>query len=212
MKLLLMSSGLENRSLAQAMQELVGKLPSETRIGFVPTAANVEEGNKDWVVGQFIKLWRYGYSNIDIIDPSADGVDWQSRLDQVDVIYVSGGNTFHLLEQTRKTGFDKWLEANKDQKVYVGGSASSILMTPNIGIAGVEPGDPNLNSLTDLTGLGWVDFEISPHVPSMVKLEDSRAYAQTIPRKLYAIDDATGIKVVDGEVDVISEGQWQTFN
>lgn len=212
MKLLLMSSGLENRSLAQALQKLVGKTPSETTIGFVPTAANVEEGNKDWVVGQFLKLWRYGYNNIDIIDPTAAGVDWQTRLNNVDVIYVSGGNTFHLLDQTRKTGFDTWLEANKDKKVYVGGSASSILMAPTIGVAGREFGDPNLPNLTDLTGLGWVDFEIAPHISNAAKLEVAQAYAATVSRKVYALDDATGIVVTDEGSEVISEGQWQVLN
>ena len=28
----------------------------------------------------------------------------------------------------------------------------------------------------------------------------------------YAIDDATAIRVIDGEVDVVSEGAWRRFD
>lgn len=75
MKLLLTSSGIDNRTIAEALQELTGKSPSEIKIGFVPIAINAEQGNKDWAINQFLKLWRHGYNWIDIVDPSAAGVD-----------------------------------------------------------------------------------------------------------------------------------------
>ncbi|MDB5170114.1 MAG: hypothetical protein JWN82_510 [Candidatus Saccharibacteria bacterium] len=190
---------------------MVGKPAGEATIGFIPTAANVEERNKDWVVNQFLNLWRYGFNQIDIVDPSAAGVDWKARLEDVDIVYVLGGNTFHLLDQVRKTGFDTWLKDNLKDKVYVGGSASTILMTPSIELAGMEPGDENLPALTDLTGLNYVDFEIEPHCDA-ARFEKVKAYAKTRSNPVYAIDDATAIKVVDGEVEVISSGLWQLFN
>jgi len=42
MKLLLTSAGITNQSIAQALIDLVGKSPKDTRIGFIPTAKNVE--------------------------------------------------------------------------------------------------------------------------------------------------------------------------
>ena len=37
-------------------------------------------------------------------------------------------------------------------------------------------------------------------------------WAAGVPNPTYAIDDQTAIKVVDGAVDVISEGRWKLFN
>ncbi len=210
MKLLLTSSGLSKRQIGEALQQMVGKAPSDCKVGFIPTAANVEPYNKDWLISQFGQLQRYGFYNIDIIDISADGVDWRTRLEEVDILWLSGGNTFHLLDQVRKTGFDEWLKENIDKKVYVGGSASSILMTPTIAVAGLESGDENIPGLTDLTGLGYVDFEIEPHC-DQVRFEAIAAYAKTTENSVYALDDLSAIKVIDDNVEVISGGSWKYY-
>lgn len=211
MKLLLTSAGVTKRSIAAALVELVGKPPGETKVGFVPTAANAEASNKDWLINQFLNLWRMGYNWIDVVDPSAAGIDWKARLQDVDMIYVSGGNTFHLLDQCRKTGFDTWLGKNLKDKVYVGGSASSIIVTPTIEIASLPIGDENLPGLTDLTGFTWVNFEIEPHCDKD-RFAVVEKYAASKPYPVYAIDDLTAIKVIDGKVEVISDGSWQVFN
>jgi dipeptidase E len=212
MKLLLTSSGIRNASLAKALQEMVGKPASETKICFIPTAANVEAGNKDWYVNQFLQLWRYGYSWIDVVDPSAGGVnDWQERLAAADVIFVSGGNTFHLLEQARASGLADWLKQNLEGKVYVGSSAGSILAAPAIGVAGLENADRNTNDLQDLRGLGLVDFEFMPHYMKFFTVEVAKQYGLASVYPVYAADDATGVKVIDGNAEVVSEGVWKYF-
>ncbi len=208
MKLLLTSSGLSKRDIGKALQDMAGKAPSDCSVGFIPTAANVEPYAKDWVIAQFGQLQRYGFYRIDIIDFSAAGVDWKARLEGVDILWLAGGNTFHLLDQARKTGFDTWLQQNIDKKVYVGGSASSILMTPSIQVA--DGVDDNLVGLTDFTGLGYVDFEIEPHCDE-ARLAEVEAYAKTRPNPVYALDDLSAIKIVDDEVTVISAGAWRRY-
>lgn len=210
MKLLLTSSGISKRQIGRALYSMVDKPASECRVGFIPTAANVEPTIKGWLVGQLNQLQRYGFYQIDIVDISADGVDWRARLENCDILWLSGGNTFHLLDQVRKTGFDKWLKENIEHKVYVGGSASSILMTPTIAVADLEPGDENIPNITDLTGLGYVDFEIQPHCDQTQMLEMAD-YAKATKNSVYAIDDLTAIKVVGGEVEVISGGTWKLY-
>ncbi len=56
MKLLLTSSGLANKSISNALFELIGKKPEETTIVFIPTASNVEVGDKDWLITDLINL------------------------------------------------------------------------------------------------------------------------------------------------------------
>lgn len=211
MKLLLTSAGIRNQDLANALAELIGKPAVETKVGLIPTAENVEAGSKDFLLSQYDSLRSYGYNWIDIIDPSAEGTDWKARLEAVDIIFVSGGNTFHLLNEVRKTGLGDWLRRNIHDKVYVGVSAGSIITTPNISVASIDDGDENLIGLTDLTGLGLVDFEVSPHTPDWVSYEANEEYAQNIPNKLYLIDDETGIKVVDSSVVVVGMGKHRVI-
>lgn len=184
------------------------KSPSEVKVGFIPTAANVEPYSKDWVISQFDQLQRYGFYQIDIVDIAADGVDWRTRLDACDMLWLSGGNTFYLLDQVRKTGFDEWLRQNIDNKVYVGGSASTILVTPTIKIA--DGVDENTVGLTDLTGLNLIDFEINVHCDA-AGLEATGEYAKQTENKVYALDDLSAIKIVDGSVEVISGGSWKVY-
>jgi dipeptidase E len=184
------------------------KTPSECRVAFIPTAANVESGSKDWLIAQFEQLQRYGFYQIDIVDIAADGVDWRTRLANADVLWLSGGNTFYLLDQVRKSGFDEWLKKPGRGKVYVGGSASTILMTPTIAIA--EGVDENTVGLKNLTGLGYVDFEIDVHCNAAM-LDRASDYAAKSEFDVYALDDLSAIAVYNGKVEVVSGGSWKYY-
>lgn len=211
-KLLLTSGGVCNGSIADALKEMVGKPASETKIAFIPTAANVEAGNKDWYVNQFVMLWRYGFVWTDIVDPSAGNVnDWKERLAAADVIFVSGGNTFHLLEQARATGLMDWLKQHLDRKVYVGSSAGSILATPTIAVGGLQQAHRNIHNLQDLEALGFVGFEFVPHMLNFFTEAVVEQYAKGSKYSVYTADDATAVKVIDGKVEVISEGFWKLY-
>ena len=74
MKLLLTSNGISNQSIANALESLADKKANAIKIGFIPTAANVEGKNKDWFVNQFINLRKFGFNWIDVIDPSANSL------------------------------------------------------------------------------------------------------------------------------------------
>lgn len=211
MKLLLTSAGITNKSIAKSLIDLAGKPASNLKLAFIPTAANVEEGNKvEWLFRQYEELRSMGFKWIDYVDFADADVDWQPRLDACDILYLTGGNTFYLLDQIRKQGFDDYLRGALSNKVYVGGSASSIVMTPTIDVAAIPPGDPNLPNLTDLTGLGHVDFEIEPHCDEG-RFATVESYAKEHSKTICAIDDDTAIQIVDSKVTVISEGVWEMF-
>lgn len=210
MELLLTSAGITTPAIADKLTELVAN--GNKKVGFIATAANVEAGNKDWYIAQITNLQKYGFNWIDFIDPSAANVDWQSRLREVGVLFVSGGNTFHLLDQSRRTGFGSWLREHIEDIVYVGASAGSIIMTPTIEVALVDNGDENLPGITDLTGFSFVDFEIAPHALGMPSVAAHREYAASISRSLYAINDKSALCVVDGELEIVHDGEYWKFN
>ena len=73
----------------------------------------------------------------------------------------------------------------------------------------MEPSAPNDHTL------GIVDFSIFPHLdypgwPGNT-LAKARTWAADIVGPAYAIDDQTAITVVDGIVDIVSEGHWEEF-
>ncbi len=84
-------------------------------------------------------------------------------------------------------------------------------MTPRIGLdfVGWNPdgGDK---------ALGLVDFSIFPHMGCegcpWNTMENAEKWAVEIGAKAYATDDQTAFKVVDGVVEVLSEGTWRLFN
>jgi dipeptidase E len=84
-----------------------------------------------------------------------------------------------------------------------------MVMTPRIGHDFVQWTPPGGSDAT----LGVVDFSIFPHlgmVPGNVMSEAER-WAAEIAAPAYAIDDQSAIAVVDGGVEVVSEGQWRFF-
>jgi len=92
--------------------------------------------------------------------------------------------------------------------VWVGVSAGSMVMTPRIGEDFVEwPSAPD-----DRT-LGVVDFSIFPHLDVFPNntMANAEQWAANIGGPAYAMDDQTAIKVTDGAVEVVSEGQWKLF-
>jgi dipeptidase E len=102
--------------------------------------------------------------------------------------------------------------------VYVGVSAGSIVVTPyncdtEFDLEFVPAGSDMV--LEADRALGLVDFTLYPHLdrPEMedASLANIEKWASGIPVPTYAIDDETAIKVIDGTVEIISEGHWKLF-
>ncbi len=84
-------------------------------------------------------------------------------------------------------------------------------MTPRIGQDFVGWKPPAGSDST----LGFVDFSIFPHLDHELlpenTLVNAEKWAAEIQVPAYAIDDQTALKVVDGAVEVVSEGHWKRF-
>ena len=84
-------------------------------------------------------------------------------------------------------------------------------MTPSIGEDFVRWRPPTGGDET----LGLVDFSIFPHLDHEDLPDNTMANAEKwaagMPVPAYAIDDETAIKVIDGAVEVVSEGHWKLF-
>jgi dipeptidase E len=218
MKLLLTSSGITNKSIANALGELLGKPFEKSAITFIPTAANVEKGDKTWLVEDMNNLKKLGFTTFDVIDISAVGKEyWLPSFEAADVLTFSGGNTSHLLAWLEKSGAAAELPRLLKTKVYMGISAGSMVTAKTVSLSseGILYYEKT-GIFGQIKGLGFVDFEIRPHLNSpdfpKVRLEYLEKLASDSPVTFYAIDDATAIKVEDKKISVVSEGKWKKFN
>lgn len=195
-------------NVADELPKLLAEKPEDVTVAFVATAADIYE-NKWFVDADRNKLIAQGFKIKEVSLASKTAEELEPEIASCKVIFVAGGNTFYLLQQVRESGFDEVIRklANTDV-VYVGSSAGSIIVTPTIAIAGVEPGDENIPGLIDLTSLGLVDFEISPHTPEAVSHEGNQKYRATSSAPLYEIDDQSAVCVENDQIRVVGGGKW----
>lgn len=219
MKLLLTSGGIKNSSIKKALIDLLGKPIAESDALCVPTAGyghpNVSPVNAwTFVSGNEPEcpMTELGWKSVGVLEltalPSIDKERWVTWVKQADVLLVNGGDPMYLCHWMRESGLVDLMPELAD-KVYVGLSAGSMVMTPRIGEDFVHWKPPSGGDQT----LGIVDFSIFPHLdnpdlPSNT-MPAAEAWAADLGNPAYAVDDETAFKVVDGRVDVVSEGHWK---
>jgi len=221
MKLLLTSAGIKNPSIQDTLVELLGKPIAESSALCITTAiyGHPQAGP--------VQAWRFvsgqepecpmielGWKSMGLLEltalPSIDQERWVTWVRKADVLLVNGGDALYLCHWMRQSGLADLLPSLRET-VWVGLSAGSMAMTPRIGEFFVNWTPPTGGDET----LGLVDFSIYPHLDHPELPENTMANAERwavgIAGPAYAIDDETAIKVVDGAVEVVSEGHWKLF-
>jgi len=240
MKLLLTSSGIKNATIHDALVGLLGKPIAESTALFVPTALYPFPGGPEmaWraITGSSPSpLCGLGWKSLGILEltalPSIDEAAWAPAVREADAILVGGGDPLFLASWLWRSGLAELLKTN--EAVYVGVSAGSIAATTTFVETYPEPprgADQPLKSekfvfrtpegdldriLVTARGAGLVDFGVIPHLEHPHHLDASLAnaeqWAARIPAPTYAIDDDSAVRIVDGTIDVVSEGAWKLF-
>ena len=216
MKLLLTSGGITNSSIRHALVDMLGKPIADSTALCVPTAqwghmcgpVSVQNfvSGRPWG-GMTSMEWK----SLDVLEltalPTIGAERWVPWVREADVLLVAGGEATYLCHWMRESGLADLLPS-LIETVWVGVSAGSMVMTPRIGDAFVEwPSAPDDHTL------GVVDFSIYPHLDVFPEntLAEAERWAAGIGLSAYALDDQTAIKVVDGAVEVVSEGVWKHF-
>jgi len=167
MKLFLTSTGLENMNVSRYFE--TSFLPKEPKdLSFLVVSIQDSEQDAFYLDKTLTEIKNTGAINIDVFKL---GNEKFTTNKEYDVVFVCGGNTFDYLDRVRKTGLDKFIVdfSKKENSVYVGVSAGSILAGPDIAIAGDE--DSNDIGLTDLRGLCLTDFIVYPHYRKELKTQ-----------------------------------------
>jgi len=206
---------LSNQSIADALLELIGKPAAETIIAFIPTAMNADTSNKVWFINDLLNIKNQGFKFTDIVDISAlEENIWLPRIKAADVLFFSGGNSSHLMRWIKESKLDKMLPELLKTKVYAGISAGSIVTNPKLTMSS-ESKKVYYEETTGYrseSGLGLVEFYVRPHYNSPLFRHARKEYIEEIAKKIkktvYAIDDQSALKVMDGKVEVVGEGEW----
>lgn len=145
--------------------------------------------------GPYIKQWReiaqeYN-AEFNVIDNSVNDAEEQRKLLYSNILLISGGNTFELLQNLRSSGLDKSIEefAKKSDFVLAGFSAGAMVLTPAIEICNLPDFDENLVGLKDLTGLSIVNFEVFPHYNEHLQKATLESYQKTTDNSVREITD-----------------------
>lgn len=130
---------------------------------FIPTASIHEEYTG--YVGSARKLWKKMNANIVEVEISTRPKDEiRNAFENADIIYFTGGNTFFLIDQLKKTGVDELVKQHlKNGKLYIGESGGAIVCAKELSY--IKPMDevPEDFSQSNYSGLGLIDFYIVPH-------------------------------------------------
>ena len=146
--------------------------PKEFRVSkilaYMPSnGANTELNEK------YTPFWKeltnkFGVSKFNFIDNSNPGIIEKDKISESNILLITGGNTFSLLNNIRKNSLDNEIikTSQKDDYVIAGFSAGAVILTPTINIVTREWSygkDENYVGIDDFKGLGLIDFEVLPH-------------------------------------------------
>ena len=221
MKLLLTSAGIKNPSIHHALVALLGKPIAESSALCIPTASYAHPLTGPGEAWKFISgreprtpMGELGWQSLGVLEltalPSIPAEYWVPLVRETDVLLVNGGDPLYLGYWMQQSGLAALFPSLRET-VYVGLSAGSMVMAPQIGADFVGWQPPSGGDRT----LGLVEFAIFPHLDHPELPHNTMAAAErwaaslTVPG--YAMDDETAIQVTDGTVEVVSEGHWQLF-
>lgn len=150
--------------VAQLLSDFLGQDCNGKSVAFIPTASNVEKVT--FYIGADKKALRSLGMTVHELDIAKEPKDVIERtLKECDYIFVDGGNTFYLLQELKNSGADKIIiDQIKAGKPYIGASAGSMVLSPDISyVEGMDSPKP-ATSLESFKALNVIDFYPLPHV------------------------------------------------
>jgi dipeptidase E len=160
MKQLFLTSSV-NMVAAAIAQQL--DLSQHNKLVFIDTAAEPKEGDLQWLHNDRQALVEAGFAVSDYTMTGKSQDQLEKDLIGFEYIYLSGGDTYYLFQQSVKSGFMSVIREliNQQGKTYIGTSAGSIMAGtkfPNYLLA-----EKNVSENENIKGYGLVNFTILPH-------------------------------------------------
>lgn len=201
MVLYLTSTGFENQQVAECFKKIIIQ-KEVSDVSFLVISVQDDQSDAIYLQKTKDEINRLGFINIDVFELKDKSF---IPTKQYDVIYVCGGNTFVYLDRIRKTGLDKFIvdSVKINNSIYVGVSAGSIIVGPDIAIAGWgSEGDPNDIGLQNLSGLGLTDFIVFPHYRDDLKIEVD-SFKDKFDYPIYELTDDQALRLSYSDIGIL---------
>ena len=168
----------------ELVKKFLDKNTESKKILFIPTATNVDEYKKYIHLTQkAFEDFGYEVENFDVSIFSEEIA--KEKLSEAKIIFISGGNTFYLLQELKRKNLIPYLkERIENGLLYIGESAGSVIAAPDIEYASIVDDKTLATELNDYTGLNLVDFYIVPHFEEEPFVESSRNTVELYKDKL----------------------------
>ena len=168
----------------ELVKKFLDKNTESKKILFIPTATNVDEYKKYIHLTQkAFEDFGYEVENFDISIFSEEIA--KEKLSEAKTVFISGGNTFYLLQELKRKNLTSYLkERIENGLLYIGESAGSVIVAPDIEYASIVDDKTLATELNDYTGLNLVDFYIVPHFEEEPFVESSRNTVELYKDKL----------------------------
>ena len=147
---------------------------------------------------------------LDLTQP-IPSLDLESALGRATVLYIPGGNSYLLLDRLYQSGAFGLIQARvRGGMPLVGFSAGMVICGPNI----LTSNNINLFGITEVTGLGFTEYNFMTHYPagdgSERALRDSevRAYHNAHTNPVLALEDDGWIQIDDQGTQVVRGRCW----
>ncbi len=192
--------------VSKLLPEFLGEEYKGKSVTFIPTASFTEK------VRSYVDKAREGFENLGIIVDELDvskasKEEIVSKLTNNDYIYVAGGNTFYLMQELKNSEADKIIidQINKG-KVYIGESAGSMIVAPDIKYVEIMDDRAEAKSLDNDDAFGIIDFYPVPHytnypfeeaVEKIIEAYDSKLDLRLITNKQVITVKGNMVKIVE---------------
>lgn len=181
----------------------------EKKVLFIPTAGNVEEYTTyiDEARAVFADL-QFEVEVLDIAEAREDVV--REKISQTPCLYISGGNTFYLLQELKKKNLLPLIRERIHQgMVYLGESAGAIIASRDIFYNHIMDDENLAPGLTEYSALSMVDFFVLPHWKEFPFEESSQqtAAAYDGQLKLLKLTNQQAVLVTNWSYNVIENAQ-----
>ena len=204
-------------SVAKLFEDFADEPVKGKKLAFIPTASLVEK------VCFYVDDDRKAFEKLGLIIEelevsTATTEEIATALERNDYIFISGGNTFYLMQELKKKGADKLLiEQINNGKLYIGTSAGSIIASPTIEFVSDMDETKKVPELTDYSGLHLVDFYFLPHYLNFPYKEATQKIVNDYSQKidLRPISNNQVITVLGNEIKTLenpNEQQRNSFN
>ena len=179
----------------------------EKKVLFIPTAGNKEDYTA--YIDEAQQTFRDLGFEIKVLDiASCDRETAQAKIFQSKIIYVSGGNTFYLLQELNKKQLLPLIkEQIRDGLVYIGESAGAIITAKDIDYNKLMDDKTVVTELFDTAGLGEVNFYILPHYGEEPFTDSSQKTFEMYKNQLdlMRINNSQAVIVNGEEREIVSE-------